>query len=325
MLQAIGEDAFELFGKAGYRALRAFDRPLLTAAPGEPLETAVNRMWWRKVGALPVMHEGRLVGCLAEEDLLRVLDARLRESSGALALEVWDSLLADVKVRDAMSPVSKLPVVTSEDSLRQGLRECCSPAAPRGRYLFLVDSEDAGDRVQLLSFRDIARFATALYAGKHGPDWFDDAAAAEVAVDACRRLLSHTLETLVAEAGLGHLANIVPASSNGRDTVQAMAADGRGYVLVTIEGGGPIGICTRRDVLRGVRPRFAKLDQLGVANLMSPQVQTVLPSNTLTGLFHLMAMASCRHMPLVDEWDHVRCVISMWEAIALVSGAHRPS
>ncbi|MDJ0785332.1 MAG: CBS domain-containing protein [Myxococcota bacterium] len=325
MLQGIGEDALELFGHAGTQALGAVERPLLIAEPGETLEVAVNRMWWRKVGALPVMHEGRLVGCFAEEDLLRILAARVRESQDPEGQDVWGTLLGDVRVRDAMSPVGKLPVVSSEGSLLAGLRECCAPGAPRGRYLFVVDATDSGDAVQLLSFRDIARFSTAVYAGKAPSSWFGGDAGAGAALMACRRLLSHTLGTLVAEGVIGHEANTVSADLDGASTVHAMADGEHGYVLVTIADGGPIGICTRRDILRGIRPRHARIDQLAVERLMSQQVQTVLPSNTLTGLFHLMAMASCRHMPMVDGWDHVECVVSMWEAIALVAGVPRPS
>ena len=100
-----------------YEALRCVDAPRVhhevgTIAPDAPLFEAVNRMWWRQVGALPVVHEGRLVGCFAEEDLLRVLNERLRERSPdePTAL-VWRELLGDVCVRDAMTPVGKLPTV----------------------------------------------------------------------------------------------------------------------------------------------------------------------------------------------------------------------
>ena len=94
----------------------------------------------------------------------------------------------------------------------------------------------------------------------------------------------------------------------------------RGYVIVTSADNWPIGICTRRDVLRAVTPRFADLGRARLANLMSPRVKTVTDTDTLCGLFKLMALESCRHMPLVDDWDRLQSVISMWEGVSLMAG-----
>ena len=103
--------------------------------------------------------------------------------------------------------------------------------------------------------------------------------------------------------------------------MRTLVAGGRGYVLAVLTDGEPYGICTRRDLLRVCVRRFANLDQVRIGSVMTHRVRTVSDANTLAGLFKLMALASCRHMPVVDEWDRVGCVISLWECVAGISGS----
>lgn len=299
--------AAEIFGGAPCDAVLAGDRALESTHPDEGLLTAVNLMWWRQVGALPVLDEGRLVGCFAEEDLLRVLGDRLLQGGAAAAPQpVWDGLLAKLTVRDAMTPVDRLPVAASADSLLEALRTSCAPYGSQGRYLFLVDESAGGQSVRLASFRDVARFLTGLYDGGQ---------------EAVQSALAQPIGRVRPGTRFGHEPNLVPLSVSVAEAVRAMWAGRRGYVLVTLPDAGPIGIFTRRDVLRACVRRNADLAALRLTNLMSARVRTVTETDTLCGLFKLMALESCRHMPLVDEWDHVQSVISMWEGVSLVVGS----
>jgi acetoin utilization protein AcuB len=54
----------------------AMARQVVTAAPETPVRNAVELMAEKKIGCLPVVEEGRLVGLLSESDCLRLL-ARL--------------------------------------------------------------------------------------------------------------------------------------------------------------------------------------------------------------------------------------------------------
>jgi CBS domain-containing protein len=47
--------------------------PALTVGPQEPLTAAVRLMSDRKIGAVPVIEDGRLVGIVTERDLIRLL------------------------------------------------------------------------------------------------------------------------------------------------------------------------------------------------------------------------------------------------------------
>jgi acetoin utilization protein AcuB len=56
--------------------------PVVTVAPGEPLEAAAALMRHDRVGAVPVVDRGRVVGIITETDLLRHIvgaDAASRE------------------------------------------------------------------------------------------------------------------------------------------------------------------------------------------------------------------------------------------------------
>ena len=120
---------------------------------------------------------------------------------------------------------------------------------------------------------------------------------------------------------LGHPPNQVERGLSGVETLRSMWESQLGYVLVALPGGGPVGICTRRDVLRACVRRFADLERLPLTQLMSRRVKTVSDTDTLCGLFKRMALESCRHMPVVDAQDRARVVISMWEGVSLVAGA----
>lgn len=46
-------------------------KPVITIEPGRPVEEAAHLMLERRIGALPVVEAGRLLGILTETDLLR--------------------------------------------------------------------------------------------------------------------------------------------------------------------------------------------------------------------------------------------------------------
>ena len=50
--------------------------PAITVGPREPLASAVQLMADRKIGAIPVVDEGRLVGIMTETDLVHLLFRR---------------------------------------------------------------------------------------------------------------------------------------------------------------------------------------------------------------------------------------------------------
>ncbi len=318
----IFERAAEAIGALPCEAVLPGDRPLESTTPDADLRTAANLLWWRKVGALPVLEDGRLVGCFAEEDLLRALAQRLAGGDAAASadgrLGVWDAVLAKTTVREAMTPVERLPVAEPGATLLGALRESVADDGSHGRYLFLVD-ESEGQRVRLASFRDVARTLTTLYDGQ-GSLGALGGDAADRARHATQGVLGLPIGSVRRSKAFGHEPRVVASTLNVAEAIQAMWSGGRGYVIVTTPEGEPMGIFTRRDVLRACVPRYADLAALPLAGAMSRRVRTVTETVTLCGLFKLMALESCRHMPLVDDWDRVQSVISMWETVSLLVG-----
>ncbi len=56
---------------------------LQTSAPDDSLKSAVDRMIAKKIGCLPVVEQGKLIGLLTETDCLRVLAEALAEGPPA--------------------------------------------------------------------------------------------------------------------------------------------------------------------------------------------------------------------------------------------------
>jgi CBS domain-containing protein len=314
--------AAETLRKATIDALARTGRRVEVSEPGEPLQDAASRMGWRKVGALAVIREGRLVGSLSEDDLLRATAQRLEERAQLVdnegdSLVLWERILDGLRVGDVMLPHEQLPVVRTGAPLSDGLTQICGATryGTRFRYLWVVDGED--HVVRAISIRDVARSLTRLYDGDFPLDGFADPGDYDEARAAVSRVLDLTIGAIRERVAIGHAPSLLRVDASGEETVGRMWGDRRGYVLVALPDGAPLGICTRRDLLRGLRSPFADLGGLRVARLMSGAVKTVSDTDTLCGLFKLMAIEGCRHMPLVDGSDRVVRMISMWEGVSL--------
>lgn len=314
-----------LFGSVASEAVGRAERKVESTHRDERLQDVASRMWWRKVGALTVLDEGRLVGVLTEDDLLHAVADRLREKPDAeRSLLIWDSLLAGATVGDAMTPREDAAVVPVGTPLLDGLQATFGPTRRQRRksYLFVVDAGEAPQRV--ISFRDIARHLVRLYDGLLPAGIFPDAASQAEAQRVAWRVLDVSLGQLREQESLGSPPDPLLPDASPTETIERMMVRARGYAMVETSGrSGAVqrGICTRRDLLRALKNPFATLDMLRAAYLMTEPVKIVTEVDTLCGLFKMMAIEGFRHMPMVDETDHVEAVISMWQGVGLL--AHR--
>ena len=213
-----------LFAGVASDAIARVDRSIEAVAPDEPLVDAVSRMWWRKMGALPVVEQGRFVGALTEDDLVHVLADRIAargETSGDLV--VWETLLAGARVLDAMTPRPDLAVVGAGTPLQVGLEATFGPTRSRRRksYLFALDEKEAPLRV--ISFRDIARYLVRLYDGELPATLFAGPDELALAQRLAWSVLDLSLGELREQESLGSPPDPLDAgASGGRDR----AADG---------------------------------------------------------------------------------------------------
>lgn len=309
-----------------YEAVRCVDAPRVhhevgTIAPDAPLFEAVNHMWWRQRGVVAVTDGDALVGCLSEDDVLRVAHTSLQQHGEEVhakgeSLLLWDELFADLRVADAMSPIGELAVVDEHASLLEGVRATFrqKSSGARRRYIFVVDAD--GRAVRVVSMRDICRYLIAVYDGSeeaHG-------LAVESTV-AVRRAVRETLDLSVGVIRAGRRFGHEPVSASiedlGAAMIEKMWTGQRGYVLVAFFDGAPQGICTRRDLLRALRRPHCRIRDLAVSHLMSAQVKASSRLITLGGVFKLMAIGGYRHMPLLAPDGGVECVLSMWEGVSL--------
>lgn len=312
-----------LFAGVASDAIARVDRQIEAVAPGEPLADAVSRMWWRKMGALAVVEHDRFVGALTEDDLVHVVADRIAargETSGDLL--VWDTLLADTTVQDAMTPSADLAVVGTGTSLQTGLEATFGPTRNRRRksYLFALDENAAPLRV--ISFRDIARYLMRLYDGEVPATLFPGPDECAFAQQLAWSVLDLSLGELRQQESLGSPPDPLAADASGVETAQRMARRARGYAVVLAPDGEVRGICTRRDLLRALKNPFVRVDDLRAARIMTAPVKTVSEIDTLCGLFKMMAIEGFRHMPLVNEADKVECVISMWQGVGMLAHRH---
>lgn len=74
--------------------------PAIVVSPETPVARAMEILRSRRIGRLPVVAEGRLVGIVSEPDLLRAMP------SPATSLTVWEmpELLERLPVREVMTP-----------------------------------------------------------------------------------------------------------------------------------------------------------------------------------------------------------------------------
>ncbi len=61
------------FGEADVEVSEVMHSPVVTVSPGEALADAARLMIDNKIGGLPVLDDGQIVGILTETDLLRAL------------------------------------------------------------------------------------------------------------------------------------------------------------------------------------------------------------------------------------------------------------
>lgn len=313
-----------------YEAVRCVDAPRVhhevgTIDPDAPLFEAVNRMWWRQRGVVAVTQDDALVGCLSEDDVLRVVHESLRahgeevHAKGA-SLLLWDDFFADLRVADAMSPIDDLAVVDEHASLLEGVRETFrqKSTGARRRYIFVTDVN--GRAVRVVSMRDICRYLIAVYDGSEEAHGLAAEGTASV-----RRAVRETLDLSVGVIRAGRRFGHDPVSASiedlGASMIEKMWTGQRGYVLVEFFDGAPQGICTRRDVLRALRRPHCRIRDLAVSHLMSAQVKSSSRLITLGGVFKLMAIGGYRHMPLLGPDGGVECVLSMWEGVSLFASS----
>ena len=102
------------------------------------------------------------------------------------------------------------------------------------------------------------------------------------------------------------------------DAMRAMKGEHRGAVLVT-EDGSPatatVGIFTERDVLFRVVDGGRNPATLAIGDVMTPDVESLLDSQTVADALQLMSVGGFRHVPVLDAAHRPAFVVSVKDAV----------
>ena len=111
-------------------------------------------------------------------------------------------------------------------------------------------------------------------------------------------------------------ADVVTASPS--DTVAdlaALLAEHRiGAVVVSADGRRIDGIVSERDVVRAIPTRGADLLSVTVADIMTREVVTCTPRQTVTQMADLMTEHRFRHLPVVED-DALVAIVSIGDIV----------
>lgn len=87
-----------------------------------------------------------------------------------------------------------------------------------------------------------------------------------------------------------------------------------GAVLVTNAGDEMVGIISERDIVRGFSAHGAAVAEMTVADLMTRDVRSCSPDDTIADIMGVMTTARIRHLPVLDG-DHLTGIVSIGDIV----------
>jgi CBS domain-containing protein len=105
----------------------------------------------------------------------------------------------------------------------------------------------------------------------------------------------------------GHGVATIEPNSTVHDLVVTLGERNIGAAVVT-DGGQLVGIVSERDIVRRLRERGADLLAATVGEIMTRDVLTCAPDDTVDGLAEIMTQRRIRHMPVQRDGELVGIV-----------------
>jgi CBS domain-containing protein len=86
------------------------------------------------------------------------------------------------------------------------------------------------------------------------------------------------------------------------DQAAALLAEKKiGVLVISANGTRVDGILSERDIVRALPAKGAKLGSVAASELMSRDVVSCAPTDTISSLMVLMTERRCRHLPVLDD------------------------
>ena len=84
--------------------------------------------------------------------------------------------------------------------------------------------------------------------------------------------------------------------------------------VIVMEDGNVAGVLSERDIVRGLNEEGAAILQRTAGEIMTTEVITVAPSESVTAALSRMTRRRIRHLPVLDEGE-VRGVVSIGDLV----------
>ena len=111
----------------------------------------------------------------------------------------------------------------------------------------------------------------------------------------------------------GNIIYSVTGSTTVYEAIKVMGEKNIGALLV-LEGGKLTGILSERDYARKVVLKGKASRETSVSDIMTAEVITVMPSDTIETCMELMTQKHIRHLPIVES-DNVLGMISIGDVV----------
>jgi CBS domain-containing protein len=106
----------------------------------------------------------------------------------------------------------------------------------------------------------------------------------------------------------------VPTTAPVSQAARELSRHGIGAVVVSNDGSAIEGILSERDIVRGIAEHGPTALELPVTVLMTDEVLTCRPDDTVDSLMAIMTSHRFRHLPVVDD-DGLAGIISIGDVV----------
>ncbi len=125
------------------------------------------------------------------------------------------------------------------------------------------------------------------------------------------------VETILASKG-SEVAT-ADAAENVSQAVTRLEANGIGALVIIDKAGVPVGILSERDIARGVTPYGARLPDTPIASLMTRDLVTCKPDDTIADIMSIMSDRRIRHVPVLRD-GRLAGIISIGDVVKVRLG-----
>lgn len=107
----------------------------------------------------------------------------------------------------------------------------------------------------------------------------------------------------------------IGSTANITNLVDLLKRHNIGAAVVSDDGRHILGIISERDVVRALASHSGEISALEVSALMTKDVYTCTPDDTVEGLMHVMTEQKFRHVPVVDSDGTLLSVVSIGDLV----------